>query len=127
MADPTSSAVGAATIVSATALVGALLGVEPQTLIFSTVGAVFGAPLAPPAGRVRTVALFVGVVIACAMLGTSAAEAWHQNGRVARNVWSMGIAAFFHPIFATMIEAAPRVTRSFLDALVRARTGQEPK
>lgn len=123
MADPTSSALGAATFVSITAVIGALLGVEPQALVFSTVGAVFGTPLAPPSGRMRTVLLFLAVVIACAMLGTWAAEVWNGSSRFARNCWSMGIASGFHPLFATFIESAPKVFRAVLDGFARARTG----
>jgi MFS-type transporter involved in bile tolerance (Atg22 family) len=91
----------------------ALIGVEPQAVLWGMVGAIFGAPLAPPAGRMRQVAVFLAVMLICALLGTWAAEEWHAGSTRARNVWAAALAFGFHPLSAAFVGALPDLARSF--------------
>ena len=122
MAEPTGTAAGVATFIGATALIGALFGVEPQTLIFATVGAIFGEPLAPPAGTFRKVLLFIGVVVASAMLGAWAAEYFSLTGKYSRNGCALAIAFAFHPLSAAFVQAVPAMAR----AVFRVPGGGQP-
>lgn len=117
MADPTGAA-PAAVGAGISALVVAMIGVEPQALVWGLVGAVFGVPFAPPSGRVRSVLVFLAVTAACALLGTWAAAHWHDGSRMARNAWAMGLGVVFHPLVAAAVQVVPTIVA----ALVRART-----
>lgn len=105
-----------------TAAVFAVLGVEPQALVWSMVGAIFGAPLAPPAGRLRQVAVFVAVVLACALLGHWAADSWHDGSVRARNAWCLISAAVFHPASSAFVSSVPGAVRALIHAFT-ARAG----
>lgn len=91
----------------------ALLGVEPQALVWAAVGAIFGAPLAPQAGRVRQILVFMAVVLACALLGHWAADSWHQGSVRARNAWALVLAAGFHPLSAAVVASIPSLWQAF--------------
>jgi hypothetical protein len=121
MTETTAQACGAAVC----ALFFALVGLEPQTLVYGTVGAIFGLATAPPSGWVRSMFLFVAVVFAAALLGTWAAEYWHDGKRIQRNAWSMALAAVFHPVFAAMLAKVPAIIPTLIDAILRARTGAD--
>lgn len=118
MAEPTTTATGAVAA-GIGALFVALIGIEPQALVWGFVGAVFGLSFAPQSGRVRAALVFVAVAFAAALLGTWAADFWHANSRIARNGWAMALGAAFHPLLAAFVQAVPAA----LQALVRARTG----
>lgn len=123
MAEPVSTPLALAA--GASALVVALLGVEPQALAWAMVGAIFGAPLAPPAGRARQVLVFVGVTLASALLGTVTAD-WlgHASPRW-RNAWCMVYAGVFHPLSAAVVAAIPNLVSTMLAAFA-ARRGAPP-
>ncbi len=118
MAEPTVTA-GGAVAAGVTALFVAMVGIEPQALVWGLVGAVFGLSFAPQSGRVRAALVFIAVAFAAALLGTWAAEFWHADSRVARNGWSMALGAAFHPLLAAFVQAVPAA----LQALVRAKSG----
>ena len=118
MAEPTSG-IAIGTAAGLGALFVATVGVEPQALVWGFVGATFGVPMAPPSGRVRSIMVFFAVILACALLGTWAADYWFQGGRMARNGFSMGLGAVFHPLFARVVMVIPAI----VDSVVRARTG----
>lgn len=118
MAEPTVTA-GGAVAAGITAVFVALIGIEPQGVVWSLVGAVFGLSFAPQVGRWRAALLFLAVAFAAALLGTWAADYWHAGSRIARNGWAMALAAAFHPLLAAFVQAVPAA----LQALVRARTG----
>lgn len=113
MAEPTVP-VATAAAAGLGAVFVAWVGLEPQAIVWGLVGAVFGVPLAPPAGRFRTVALFLAVVFACAMLGTWAAEHFHGGSKFARNGWALVLAAVFHPMLAALVQAVPALLQAFL-------------
>lgn len=96
-----------------------IIGIEPQGLVWSLVGAVFGLSFAPKVGRWRAALLFIAVAFAAALLGTWAAEFWHASSRTARNGWAMALGAAFHPLVAAFVQAVPTA----LQALLRAKTG----
>lgn len=117
MSEPTT--LGTTGAAAAGALFVALIGIEPQALVWSLVGAVFGLSFAPPSGRMRAALVFLAVALASALLGTWAADYLHAGSRIARNAWSLGIASAFHPLLAAFVQAVPAA----LQALIRARTG----
>lgn len=119
MADAVSGPV--ALVAGAGAAVVALLGVEPQALAWSMVGAILGAPLAPPSGRVRQVVLFGGVVMACALLGTVGADVFGPATPRGRNAWCMVLGGIFHPASAALISAVPGVITTMLHAFAARR------
>lgn len=118
MAEPTITA-GSAVAAGTGALFVALIGIEPQGLVWSLVGAVFGLSFAPKVGRWRAALVFIAVAFAAALLGTWAADFLHSGARTARNGWSMVIAAAFHPALAAFVQAVPAA----LQALLRAKIG----
>jgi hypothetical protein len=101
----------------------AAVGLEPQTLVYGTVGAIFGLASAQPNAWFRSMCIFASVVLASALLGTWAADQWHAGARLPRNAWSMGIAAVFHPVFAALLAKVPAIIPALIDAVLRARTG----
>ena len=121
MSEPAST-VATAAATSFGAMVLAAIGVEPQALVWALVGAVFGVAWAPPAGRLRSMMVFIAVVLVCALGGTLASDMWHVGGHTARNLWSAGLAAIFHPLLAAFIQAIP----TLLQAFIRAKGGGEP-
>lgn len=107
----------------ASALIVALLGVEPQALAWAMVGAIFGAPLAPPAGRVRQVLVFAGVMLASALLGTVAADWAGTTSPRWRNAWCLVLGGIFHPLSAAVVAAVPSVVNTLLQAFAARRGG----
>lgn len=118
MAEPTVTASGAVAA-GLGGLFFAAVGLEPQAIVWGLVGAVFGLSFAPKAGRAKAAIVFVAVAFAAALLGTWASEYWHHGGRMARNGWSMVLAAIFHPMLAALVQAVPAA----LHALLRAKVG----
>lgn len=119
--------VAAAVIAGGGTMVLALLGVEPQALAWAAVGAIFGAPLAPPAGRVRQVLVFVGVILACALLGTVVAESFAAFGSTRwRNAWCVILAGLFHPLSARLVKVVPDLVASVLAGIAQRKTGGNP-
>lgn len=89
------------------AVIVAILGVEPQTLIYGFVGASIGISFAPQAGRVRTAFLFLAVVMACALLGTWVAERYFESRHIARNGVALLTAIVFHPLLSGVVANIP--------------------
>jgi len=83
-----------------TAITVSALGVEPQSLVYATMGAGVGTIAAPALGRIRAIAIFACVVCLCALGGTVLAQEYFADRVLARNLASGGLAAFFHPLFA---------------------------
>jgi hypothetical protein len=124
MADAATTTATSAVFAGGTTAALAVLGVEPQALAWAMVGAIFGAPLAPPAGRVRQVLVFLAVILACALLGTVAAEYFgHAASPRWRNAWCMALAGFFHPVTAVLVKAVPPLVGNILASLAQRKTG----
>lgn len=122
MAEPASAST-IAIAAAASALIVELLGVEPQTLAWSMVGAIFGSSLAPPAGRFRQVLVFGGVVLASSLLGSVIAEALGHSSMRWRNVWCFIFGGLFHVIAATVVTEVPGIVRSLLQIILTRRGG----
>jgi hypothetical protein len=109
--EPASSAASAGVGVAAATVV-ALLGVEPQALIYSSLGAFIGLGFAPRAGRVHAALQFVAVVLIAAAVGTWVATEWAHSGIAARTVAAAATAAIFHPTFSAAVDAVPKLVAS---------------
>lgn len=110
----------------ASAAVVALLGVEPQTLAWALVGSIFGAPLAPPAGRVRQLLVGFAVMLASALLGTVFADWMGTTSPRWRNAFCLVFGGIFHPLFAAVVATLPNIVASVLQAVATRRAGVQP-
>lgn len=111
MADVTTGAASAAAA-GVGAVTVAILGIEPQTLVWGFVGSSIGATFAAPSSRWRAVSLFIAVVLSCALLGTWAALRWFDGTALARNGSSLLLGILFHPLLSLLVANLP----SILDA-----------
>lgn len=121
MSDPTMTA-ATATSAGLGAMILATLGVEPQALLWSAVGASIGLTVAPPASRWRAMLTFTAVVMLAALAGTYVAEHHAAGSTVVRNASAAAVAALFHPLFQAAVSALPQL----LSALT-ARFGGTPR
>ena len=115
-AEPTTS-IAASVAAGFGAVLVAWVGVDPQALLWTSVGAVFGMSLAPAAGRTRALLVFAAVVLSGALLARSAAETWFGDTAAARNgiAWLLG--AFFHPGFAAVTAGIPDIVGRLVDRI----------
>lgn len=113
MSEPTSSVVAAASA-GGGALIVAMLGVEPQALLWASVGAFIGLPIAAQTGRLRAAAVYVAVVLSCALLGTLIAVQVANGAVVARNSAALVLAMGFHPILSAAVGAIPALVDGML-------------
>lgn len=95
------------------------IGLEPQTLVFATAGAIFGVGTTPPGGKFRSIALFFAVILGAALLGTMASDLWHGGSRIPRNVWSMALGLSFHLLVASTLNALPSVFTSLWQLVMK--------
>lgn len=117
MTEPVQQAALQATGVGVSAVIIGLIGIEPQVLFFTCVGAGLGIPFASPMGRWRAIMVFVMVVLASALLGTWAAtEYFDSPTRVA--FASKGISLIlgltFHPLTSIVVSSIPSVWKAAL-------------
>lgn len=103
-----------------------LLGIEPRALAWAAIGGVFGAPLAPQAGRVRQVLVFIASSCICALLGAAAGTQWHAGANLWRDVWSAGLAFIFHPASAAVVKLVPEVVAGLAARYVASRQKGDP-
>jgi hypothetical protein len=99
-----------------TAVTLALFGVEPQSIIYATMGAGVGTIFSPSVvngspwrGRVKAVAIFVGVAVICAGIGTLISQVYFAKNEVWRNVVAAFSAVLFLPIVSTIIAKLPEL------------------
>ena len=104
------------------AITVAALGVEPQPIAWVAFGASLGIVSTQPAGRARTVVVFVATVAAGALIATVAAKhyGW-DNGW--RNLAALGLGAFFPVIKDRLGRVAPKV----IDGTLKRIVGRLPK
>lgn len=122
MAEPTTSVAGAVLAGMAT-IAFTSLGLEPQPLFWSLVGAGIGVSMAPKAGPWRAVVLFALVVMGSSLLGSFAAQVWGTGSQIQRNGAACGLAIVFHPLLTALVSMIPDLIRRFAGG---ASTG-EPK
>lgn len=108
MADATQTVIEAAAAGLGAATL-AIIGVEPQALLWGAVGAFMGMTFAAPAGRMRAALTFLAVVLACAELGTWAALKWFDALPVARNGSALTLGVLFHPLLAALVAKLPQI------------------
>ena len=114
MAEP--SAV-AATAAGVTAVTVAVLGVEPQALLWAAVGCTIGLTFASAAGVLRATLTFLAVVLVCAAAGSWAAVEWFHGLPLARNSLAAGLGIVFHPLVATVVSKMPDIWQGILRRL----------
>ena len=110
--EATAAGVGAVTL--------AVIGVEPQALLWGAIGALIGMTLAAPAGRVRAALTLIAVALACAELGTWAAVRYFDAAPIARNGACLVLGILFHPLLAILVGKLPAIVS------VVTRTPEKP-
>lgn len=111
-----------ATEATAAAIVAGMLataGVEPQALIYAGFGATLGMGATPPAGRMRTVCMFVAVALMCAALGTFIEHHYYPGERAVRNFTAGISAALAYPVLGAIMANVPPFIANALDGLLR--------
>jgi MFS family permease len=96
----------------------AALGIEPQQILWSAVGASIGIVGTKPATRVRAVVVFIATVLAGALLATAAAHYW-QLGTLARNLIALALGPVFPVAQERLAERVPSVVDWALDLVQR--------
>lgn len=109
MSDFTAGAAWAA-IGSAAVAALAELGVHPGVLAAAGFGAVCGAPLAPPIGRLLQIPMWASVSVVCAVIGSYLGVGVGKGGQMA---WAAGMAVVFHPLTAAATALLPRLLASW--------------
>jgi len=99
-----------------TAVTLALFGVEPQSIIYATMGAGVGTVFAPSVvngspwrGRLKAVAIFVVVAVICAAIGPLAAQVYFGKHETWRNVIAAFSAVIFLPAVSMFIAKLPEL------------------
>lgn len=114
--EPTAS-IAIATSAGFAAIFMSAIGIEPQPVFWGLIGATLGLSLATQVGRWRAVAVFVCVVLTSALVGTLIATGYFQGSTGWRNVTSLIVAVFFHPIFSALVAAVPGIVQAGLRRL----------
>lgn len=96
---------GVATLFSA-------FGLQPQPLFWALVGSTLGLSFAAPAGRLRTAAVYVCAVLACAQLGHLAADLYFDRSPLVANSAALMLAIAFHPLMLAAVNAVPVVVQA---------------
>jgi hypothetical protein len=120
MPEPTTSA-GTAAVTGFSALVVALFGVEPQAIVYGAVGAFIGFVLVAQIGRLRAAAVFVPVVLLCALLGTAIAAQWFGGAPLARNASAAVLGVVFQPLLSAVVAAIPAAVDSLRTRFLGAK------
>lgn len=92
------------------AVIVALIGVEPQTLFWALVGCGLCSPATPKSGLGRGVLTFVMAMLASALLGTFLAAIYFAaNLQLATKVCSLVLGLVFHPLMAAVVTSIPSI------------------
>lgn len=104
------------------AITVAALGIEPQPIAWVAFGASLGIVSTEPAGRARTIVVFVATVAAGALIATVVSKhyGWDSGWR---NLAALGLGAFFPVIKDRLGRVAPRV----IDGAIKRVVGRLPK
>jgi hypothetical protein len=117
MPDLTAAAAASAAAGTASAVLGAWLGLDVQSMAFSMAGAALGLTFVPDRmGTVKAALAFVGFSLAGAVAGTLAAHAWFSGpaAGVGRNLLALLIAAAGHPLLVALLsKAGPAVGAAY--------------
>lgn len=118
MSDPVIP-VAAATGAGIGAVIVGLVGIEPQVLFYTCVGAGLGIPFASPMGRYRSAAVFVMVVFASSLLGSWAAIEYYADATPTRVAFaskgfSLILGLAFHPLTSAVVAGIPGIWSALL-------------
>lgn len=94
------------------ALIVAMLGLEPQALVYGAVGAFLGFALVAQLGRLKAAAVFVPVVLFCALLGTLIAAHWFGGSPLeptVRNAAAAVLGVVFQPLLSAVVASIPAI------------------
>lgn len=97
-------------VTGAGSLTVAMLGLEPQALVYGAVGAFIGFALVAQIGRLKAAAVFVPVVLLCALLGTLAAAQWFAGSphhALVRNAAAAILGVVFQPLLSALVASIP--------------------
>lgn len=115
----TTNAAAEVTITGASALVFALLGVEPQALVYGVAGCVLGIGLAKPTGMLHAVGVFLAATLACSLFGTVLADQFFGGSKGWRNFLALCFGSGFHIILAQFFAAIPGVMDAIKSFVIR--------
>lgn len=100
------------------ALILTFFGVEPQTLLWSAFGAIFGASAAPKVALWYWALMYFASVCLAAVFGTFLGYMYDPASVHARNAFSGLVALFFHPLFAAGVDSTSTFVRGMVEAIV---------
>lgn len=116
-AEPAASVAAASIAAGVSAITVAMLGVEPQTVLYAALGSALGIVGTQPMTRARNVWVFVATVLIGALAATAAARHWFGGDVLLRNLIAV-IAAPLYPVVRDRIaNRAPSLLDKALDKI----------
>lgn len=109
-----------ATITGGMGLVVALLGVEPQAILWATMGSIIGVVLAPKTSTWYAIALFCASTMACALFATGISASYFNGSEMSRNVAAVLLGAAFHPGLKVFIERVADLITAWINRIAAA-------
>jgi hypothetical protein len=96
------------------------VGVEPQALIYAGMGATLGMGATPPAGRLRTLCMFLAVTMLCAALGHFVELHFYAGAdKFARNLTSGISAALAYIVLGAVMASVPPFISTAFEGVLR--------
>jgi hypothetical protein len=108
MSEPSSAAAAALASGASVAFV-ATIGVDPQSLFWGAVGSSIGVASTDSMGRLRALFVFIGSVLACALIARWTAHAYFDGHDMARNGVALALGMFFPAIKQHITQSIPEV------------------
>lgn len=90
----------------------AALGLAPAPLFWALVGCTLGLSFAAPAGRLRTAAVYLCAVLACAQLAHVLAARHFDGEAMVANGAALVLGIVFHPLMLAAVNAVPTMARA---------------
>ncbi len=119
MAEPSATtAVGWAVAAGTMGAFFAFIGVSGEAVFWGLCGGLFGMSFAPPAGRLRSIAMFPAAALVAAKVGVLAAAHWFEGDRNMAGGLALLCGIILHPAITALVQALP--------AIVNARLGTTP-
>lgn len=111
MTEPTTSSIGAWTVVVAML---AAVGLGVDALFWALIGTTVGQTASPQIKLVRAVAVYFATVLGAALLGSYVAATYMDAGKYAGNVASFTMGVLFQPLLAAATSAVPQIVSGWL-------------
>ena len=111
MAEPTSTTTGVLWALAAGTLGAffAAIGVSAEAVFWGLCGGLFGMSFAPPAGRVRSIAMFPAAALAAAKIGVLGAGYWFDGGKGMAGGLALFAGIVLHPAITAIVQAIPNI------------------